>query len=64
MESAFTREAVRQALSSVGLKAEYADFGVRMAFEGAKKRDNPAAYMSIYRVRDKLHPKLKEVFPK
>jgi hypothetical protein len=35
-----------------------------MAFEGAKKRDNPAAYMSIYRVRDKLHPKLKEVFPK
>jgi hypothetical protein len=63
MESAFTREAVRQAYLRAGVPRKHAPFGVQIHFDGAKKRDNPAAYMSIYRVRDKLPAELRKLLP-
>jgi len=54
MESAFSREAVRQMVLRAGLKPKHAQFAVRMVFDGATERDNPTAYKAIYRRREAL----------
>ena len=54
MQSAFSREAVRQLFLRAGLPSQHARFGVKMIFDGAVERDNPTAYKAILRKRSAL----------